>query len=155
MKNKNSTEGCGIGKRQATSMSLRPSSKYTAEPRTQERIIHLADMIAKGATRPTIMKYIQDEYHIKEHTAKRYYSAAMRYLLPENEPEFRKELIAKNIARLETIIEKGMKDDSNLKLAKEAIDSLNRMLGLGSGGVQVAVNNDKETDTQQIYIKFE
>lgn len=119
---------------------------------TVGRILELAKMLSKGKSRQTVIDYAMSTYQINETQAKRYYSAATKYLLPEDMDEFRKGLIQANMERLEHIIEKCM-EQGQWKVAREAIDSLNKMFGV-TGGVQVGIQTDNENNTQQIVIKF-
>lgn len=125
-----------------------------AEPATVLKVQEAAKMISDGKSRATIIELLQNKYGIGYDQAKHLYGAGIRFLIPEDEDNFRKELIVKNIARLETIIENSM-DDRQWKIAREAIDSLNKMIGIGNGGFQIAVNNDKDNNTQQIYVRFD
>ncbi len=120
---------------------------------TVGRILEIAKMLSKGKSRQTAIEYAMSHYNINEAQAKRYYSAATKYLLPDDVDEFRKGLIQANMDRLETIIEKCM-EQGQWKVAREAIDSLNKMFGV-TGGVQVGIQTDKENNTQQIVIKFD
>ena len=119
---------------------------------TVGRTLELAKMLSKGKSRQTVIDYAMSTYQINETQAKRYYSAATKYLLPEDMDEFRKGLIQANMERLEHIIEKCM-EQGQWKVAREAIDSLNKMFGV-TGGVQVGIQTDNENNTQQIVIKF-
>ena len=112
-----------------------------------------AKWIAKGKSKATVIADLVSNFGMAEATAKDYYLAAVHFLLPDNEEEFRKDIMAVNYQRLEEIIERCM-EDHNYKVAREAIAELNKMAGLGSG-VKIAVNNDTENNTQQIYIKFD
>lgn len=140
------------GKRKKTDITMRPSEGWSAEPLTENRVTEIAGMIVKGVSRQTIQTYIKDNYKVQERQARAYYNAALRYLQPDDEDEYKKGLIQANINRLETIIEAGMKDNANLKIAKEAIDSLNKMLGIG--GNNVAINRNKEGE-ETIIISFD
>lgn len=137
-----------------SSVNMQKSRNKTAEPATVMKVQEAARMISDGKSRATIIETLQDKYHIGYDQAKHLYGAGIRFLIPEDEDKYRKELIVKNIARLETIIENTM-NDRQWKVAREAIDSLNKMIGIGNGGFQVAVQNDAENNTQQIYIKFD
>lgn len=116
------------------------------------RVLELAKMLAKGKSRQSIMEYAMTHYDINEAQAKRYYAAAARYLIPEDLDEFKKGLIQANMERLETIIEECMAR-GQYKVARDAIDSLNKMFGV-TGGVQVGIQTDNENNTQQVVIKF-
>ena len=137
-----------------SSVNMQKSRNKTAEPATVMKVQEAARMISDGKSRATIIETLQEKYHIGYDQAKHLYGAGIRFLIPEDEDKYRKELIVKNIARLETIIENTM-NDRQWKVAREAIDSLNKMIGIGNGGFQVAVQNDAENNTQQIYIKFD
>ena len=137
-----------------SSVNMQKSRNKTAEPATVMKVQEAARMISDGKSRATIIETLQDKYHIGYDQAKHLYGAGIRFLIPEDEDKYRKELIVKNIARLETIIENTM-NDRQWKVAREAIDSLNKMIGIGNGGFQVAVQNDAENNTQQIYIKLD
>lgn len=117
------------------------------------KVIELSKMLSKGKSRQYVLDYAMSHYDVNEAQAKRYYSAAARYLIPDDVEEFRKGLIQANMDRLETIIEKCM-EQGQWKVAREAIDSLNKMFGV-TGGVQVGIQTDKENNTQQIVIKFD
>jgi len=126
----------------------------TPEAMTVLRIQEVAKMVSEGKTRDAIIDHLCGKYGIAYDTARNYYTDGIRWMIPKDEDEYRKEIIYKNFNRLETIIERAM-SNNQLKIAREAIDSLNKMVGIGNGGFQVAVNNDKENNTQQIYIKFD
>lgn len=118
------------------------------------KIQEAAKMISEGKTRDTIIAHLQEKYGMSFATARNFYTDGVRFLLPRSEAKYRNELIAANIARLEKIIEKAM-DANQLKVARDAIETLNKMIGIGNGGFQIAVNQDPENKTQQIYIKFD
>lgn len=118
------------------------------------KIQEAARMVAEGKTRDTIISFLMEKYGMAYGTARNFYTDGVRFLLPRSEAKYRNELIAKNIARLEKIIEMAM-DANQLKVARDAIESLNKMIGIGNGGFQIAVNQDPENKTQQIYIKFD
>lgn len=143
-------------KKVKSKVNLQPNRNKVvgAEPATVLKVQDAAKMITEGKTRATIIETLQEKYHIGYDQAKHLYGEGIRFLIPEDEDTFRKDLIMKNFARLETIIERAM-DSRQWKIAVSAIETLNKMIGIGNGGFQVAVNNDKENNTQQIYIKFD
>ncbi len=94
-----------------------------------------------------------EHYDINEAQAKRYYAADARYHKTEDMDELRKGLIQANMERLETIIEECMAR-GQYKVARDAIDSLNKMFGV-TGGVQIGIQTDNENNTQQVVIKFD
>lgn len=121
-------------------------------PETEVYILQIADMICKGKTKEACLDYIREAKDISLPQAKQYYDAAIRSLVPDDMDDYKKQMMAKNFKRLEKIVEKGMTDDRDLKLAKEAIAEINRML-MG-GGNKVVVNKNQEGD-EQIIISFD
>lgn len=123
---------------------------HTPTTITRERVIELSQMLAKGKSRPTLIKYITENYGITPGMADKYYEAAVRYLVPEDWQSFRDEVIAKNIQSLQYIVEKTMEKE-NYKLATEAINTLNKIF---NGGNQVTIAKDNNNN-EVIQIKFE
>jgi len=117
------------------------------------RVLELAKMLSKGKSRQTVIEYAMEHYDVTEPQAKRYYAAATRYLIPDDMDEFRKGIIQANMERLETIIERCM-ELGQYKVARDAIDSLNKMFGINSG-LQIGIQTDTENNTQQVVIKFD
>ena len=110
------------------------------------RVLECADMVAKGKSKNTIVKYVQDTYDISENQSLRYYAAALKYLLPPDEDGYRREMIAVNMNRLEPIVERCMEtgDLNSLRLAKDTISEMNKVLGVTNNKVMVAKDGDKE-----------
>lgn len=119
-------------------LQLVNGSKMT--PETANRVRDCARLIAKGKTRATILEYLQEHYGLARTSCPRYYQLALRYLDPEDCEGARKDIINKNTARLETIIEECMAagDEKHLRLAKDAIAELNKLAGVGGSGVTIA-----------------
>lgn len=136
-------------------ITIKPSRTEKPTPETIRRVREGGEMLAGGASRETVIKHYEEKYNLQNRQARDYYYAAIRTLIPRDYDRWRDGMIATNIARLEQIIESEMKDGGNKKLAKEAIDSINKVLGAGSNGVQIGIQNDKQTDTQQIIVKFD
>ena len=151
---KTSTKGIGVGKRAKTTVSMRPSEEWSAEPQTIMRVDEIAQMISDGKSRTTIQNYIKDNYGVQDRQARAYYNAALRLLIPDEDKydEYRKALIQANIDRLEKMIEKmidGNRDD--MKLAKECIAELNKLIGMGDKtNIMINKNDDEETFIIQI-----
>lgn len=125
---------------------------------TERRVIDVANMISEGKSRKNVLKYIQENFELGERQAKRYYQAALNWLIPENLEEYRDGLIQANIERLETIIQEGIEKSSDarrgadyLRAAKDAIAELNRILGVGNTKIQVGQNKDGD---QTVQIEF-
>lgn len=154
MAKKTTTKGKGIGYREKTTVTMRPSEEWSAEPLTIMRVDEIAQMISDGKSRSTIQKYIKDNYGVKERQARCYYNAALRLLIPDEDKydEYRKALIQANIDRLEKMIEKnidGNRDD--MKLAKECIAELNKLIGMGDKtNIMINRNDNEETFVIQI-----
>ena len=150
---KNSTKGIGVGKRAKTTVTMRPSEEWSAEPQTIMRVDEIAQMISDGKSRTTIQNYIKENYGVQDRQARAYYNAALRLLIPDEDKydEYRKALIQANIDRLEKMIEKmidGNRDD--MKLAKECIAELNKLIGMGDKTNIMINKNDEETFIIQI-----
>lgn len=134
----------------------RPASKNkgSSKPATVLKVQEAAKMLSKGKSRATIIQHFMDTYGLSVKTAADYYEAGTRFLMPDNESEFKQNLIKANATRLETIYERAM-EAGDFKNAKEAIAELNKMIGVGKEGITVGINTDKENDTQQVLIRFD
>lgn len=148
MESKN--KGKGTGYREKTLISMRPSEEWSAEPATQARVMMVARMITAGKSRETIQDYIKKNFNVEERQARAYYTAAMRYLMPEDEEEYRNALIQANLSRLETIVEKCMSG----KYYKEAISAIKEMNNVIAPRNNVTIAKNKEGD-EVISISFD
>lgn len=144
------TKGKGNGYREKTLISMRPSEGYSSEPQTQERVLKIAKMITAGKSRETIQDYIKKNFKVAERQARAYYGAAMRYLLPDDEEEYRNTLIQANLSRLETIVEKCMSG----KDYKDAIAAIKEMNNVIAPRNNVTIAKNKEGD-EVISISFD
>lgn len=135
-------------------ITIKPSRTEKPTPETMRRVAEGSKMLAEGASRETVIAHYETKYNLQNRQARDYYYAAIRTLLPIRYDEWREGMIATNIARLERIIEAEMKEGGNKKLAKEAIDSINKVLGAGRESITVGVSNDNENNTQEFIIKF-
>lgn len=121
---------------------LRPSEQWTTKPQTIERIISLAKMISEGMSRKSAQEWIMTNYDVSGRQARAYYSAALRYLIPDNEEEYKRGLIQANINRLETIIERTMAEGSaDYKSAIAAIKEINRLVAPNENSIEVATKD--------------
>lgn len=121
---------------------LRPSEQWTTKPQTIERIISLAKMLSKGMSRKSAMEWIMTNYGVGDRQARAYYTAALRYLIPDNEEEYKRGLIQANIDRLETIIERTMAEGSaDYKSAIAAIKEINRLVAPNENSIEVATKD--------------
>ncbi len=140
-------------KTKSKKVALKPEAELPSTVSLQ-KVMELSKMLARGKSKQYIIDYAMEKYGVGEPQAKRYYSAAVRNLVPDDVDEYRKGLIQTNFNRLETIVEKAM-EEGDWKNARETIAEMNKMCGVTGQGVQVGINNDKENNTQQIVIKFD
>ena len=122
-------------------------------PETIMKIEGAAKLISEGKSRATVIQWMQDEYGIAYDTARGYYTDAVHYLLPDNDEEFRQNLVKINYERLDKIVQESM-NAGNYRVAREAIAEQNKMCGLHQG-ISVGIATDKTNDTQQVIIKFD
>lgn len=123
---------------------------FAPDPETLKRIAEVTKKICEGGSRTSIFEWIKNQYGIGYRQSRKYYSAAIRFLIPEDMEEYRKELIQANIQRLETIIEDTMTTKGMAyTTAIQAIKELNKMLGLDNSKM-VAV----ETPDTKFVIKL-
>ena len=121
---------------------LRPTEQWTTTPQTIERIISLAKMISEGMSRKNTQEWIMTHYDVSARQARAYYSAALRYLIPDNEEEYKRGLIQANINRLETIIERTMAEGSaDYRSAIAAIKEINRLVAPNENSIEVATKD--------------
>ena len=121
---------------------LRPTEQWTTTPQTIERITALAKMISEGMSRKNVQEWIMAHYDVSARQARAYYSAALRYLIPDNEEEYKRGLIQSNIERLETIIERTMAEGSaDYKSAIAAIKEINRLVAPNENSIEVATKD--------------
>ena len=121
---------------------LRPTEQWTTTPQTTERIISLAKMISEGMGRKSAIEWIMTNYEVGDRQARAYYTAALRYLIPDNEEEYKRGLIQANINRLETIIERTMAEGSaDYKSAIAAIKEINRLVAPNENSIEVATKD--------------
>ncbi len=122
---------------------------------TMSKIEICAEKLSKGATKNEIINYLKNTWGLTTNGASEYYYAACRYLRPKDPEKYREALIQNNITRLERIIDECMQSDKNakgLKVAREAIAELNKMLGIT--GNNVTIKQNQEEKTQEIQINF-
>lgn len=144
----------GVVAKPKSKIKLNPEREDNTKNETILKIEQAAKWIASGKSRATVKDMLVERYGMALATANDYYNEAIKVLIPENEEEWRHNLIKTNITRLERIYEKAM-EDSDYRSAREALSELNKMCGLTGSGLQIGINNDKNNDTQQIIIKFD
>ena len=121
---------------------LKPSDEWKANSQTIERVTNLAKMLSEGMSRKSAMEWIMTNYGVGDRQARAYYTAALRYLIPDNEEEYKRGLIQANINRLETIIERTMAEGSaDYKSAIAAIKEINRLVAPNENSIEVATKD--------------
>ena len=121
---------------------LKPSDEWKANSQTIERVTNLAKMLSEGMSRKSAMEWIMTHYDVSGRQARAYYTAALRYLIPDNEEEYKRGLIQANINRLETIIERTMAEGSaDYKSAIAAIKEINRLVAPNENSIEVATKD--------------
>ena len=121
---------------------LKPSDEWKANSQTIERVTNLAKMLSEGMSRKNAQEWIMTHYDVSGRQARAYYSAALRYLIPDNEEEYKRGLIQANINRLETIIERTMAEGSaDYKSAIAAIKEINRLVAPNENTIEVATKD--------------
>lgn len=121
---------------------LRPTEQWATTPQTIERVTSLAKMLSEGMSRKNAQEWIMTNYDVSARQARAYYSAALRYLIPDNEEEYKRGLIQSNIDRLETIIERTMAEGSaDYKSAIAAIKEINRLVAPNENSIEVATKD--------------
>lgn len=130
-----------------------PRKSQTPTERSKVRVEELAEAIVKtGMRRATALKWAQERFGVSYDTSKAYYAAAMRYLRPDDPEKYREELINKNFAILEEMLETALKR-GDLKNANAVIRTLNQMTGIS--GNKVEIKDESQSGTSKtITISF-
>ena len=122
-----------------------PGNAFSVTPATEYRVIETAKMITEGKSKQTCLEHIQKAQGCGLQQARMYYQAALNWLIPDDLPAYKQGLLQANIERLEGIIEDCIerKDDKAhgsdyMRVAKDAIAEINKVLGVGHGRVVVA-----------------
>lgn len=119
-----------------------------------EKVNEISKLLAQGKSKQYVIDYAVEHFCVGLPQARRYYSSAVKNLMPKNPEKYREGLIQTNFNRLETIVERAM-EEGDWKNAREAIAEMNKMCGLTNGGFQIGIATDKANDTQQVIIKFD
>ena len=121
--------------------------------RTKVIMEEFAEEIAKTTMpRRTAIKWAEERYGVAEATASRYYAAAMRYLRPSDPEKYREEIIDKNFAILERMLQTALKR-GDLKSATQIIRTINQMIGIGGNKVEIK-KGEVSGQTETITISF-
>lgn len=116
----------------------------------------IQDMIAQGKSRQSIIKYLTDQ-GINQKTASCLYYEALKDMTPSPDllDDYKKGIVVQNLDRLENIINNTLSGNTgDKKVALQAIDTLNKMIGAYAGNNGVTINKDNQGN-EQIIIKFE
>lgn len=137
-------------------VSIAPLKDYEATPDTTRKICLVAEKISAGESRQSIQKWIMDTFGVGDRQARAYYGAGMNLLIPDEKEfdDYKRGLLMANMDRLEKIIEKSIEsnDAQMLRVAKDCISEINKMIGVSSSNnVTIAKNGDEEI----IQITFE
>lgn len=121
--------------------------QFAVTPATEVRVMEVARRICNGDSKQTCLQYIQDAQGCGLQQAKYYYQAALNWLIPDDMDAYKQGLLAANMERLEKIVEECIrhKDDNfkgsdYLRVAKDALAEMNKVLGVGHGRMTVAEN---------------
>ena len=110
------------------------------EAETERRVFEIVEMIVKGKSETSCLKHLQDTYNIGVKTANNYYLSAVKFLMPKDVDDYKEKMLAKNIKRLEMIIEKTM-DKENYRDAIQALREINRLVSPNNNTVSVATTD--------------
>ena len=133
--------------------SVKIRKENTPSNRTKIIMEEFAEEIAKTAMpRRTAIKWAAERYGVAESTASSYYAAAMRYLRPSDPEKYREEIIDKNFAILERMLQTALKR-GDLKSATQIIRTINQMVGIGGNKVEIK-KGEVSGQTETITISF-
>lgn len=133
--------------------SVKIRKENTPSNRTKIIMEEFAEEIAKTAMpRRTAIKWAAERYGVAESTASSYYAAAMRYLRPSDPEKYREEIIDKNFAILERMLQTALKR-GDLKSATQIIRTINQMIGIGGNKVEIK-KGEVSGQTETITISF-
>lgn len=133
-------------------LSLAPERGCTPTPETVKKMLEVVKKIAKGGNELEILDWIQDTYGYGFAMAKKYYTAALNFLVPAEPEETRQQSIAVLEARYEELYKKAY-DNGQYKTARDILDSLAKLKGYtGGNSVRIAEN---ERGDRLIEVKFD
>ena len=133
-------------------LSLAPERGCTPTPETVKKMLEVVKKIAKGGNELEILDWIQDTYGYGFAMAKKYYTAALNFLVPAEPEETRQQSIAVLEARYEELYKKAY-DNGQYKTARDVLDSLAKLKGYtGGNSVRIAEN---EKGDRLIEVKFD
>ena len=125
--------------------------------KSQETLAQTQELISKGMSRKDVCDWLETQGMERKNAYTIYYSA-LKELVPEENflDDSKKYLIQQNLDRLETIINSSITGNTGeKKVALQAIDTLNKMLGVYSdtNKVMIAKNSQGEEIIQIDFAK--
>lgn len=114
-------------------LSLNPDLNTTPSPSTVLKVLEIVKHIQKGETQVDVWNWICDTYNLSLPTAKKYYTAALNFLLPEEGSEAQKRAMSTLLIRYEELYKRAY-DEGQLKTARDILDSLAKLQGLAGQG---------------------
>ena len=117
--------------------------------------MEIMDAISKGQSRASIVQTLVDD-GITYRNAQQLFYEAMKDMTPDINllDDYKRGIMQQNLDRLEKIINSSIEGNTGeKKVALQAIDTLNKMLGIYSGN-NVTINKNQEGD-EQIIISFD
>lgn len=111
------------------------------------KVEEMAKMIAKGESKEKTIEKVMKKYGLSYGRVSDLYYEAVKFLLPKDENQFRQEVQALNVERLNKIVDECM-ESKNWKEATKAIAELNKMAGITSNGVKVGMRTDGEGNSE-------
>ena len=133
-------------------LTLTPEQGTTPSPATVKKLLDIVKKIAKGGNELEILDWIQDTYGIGFSSAKKYYTAALNFLVPAEPEETKRQSIAVLETRYEELYKKAY-DNGQYKTARDILDSLAKLKGY-TGGNSVRIAETAEGD-KYVEVKFE
>lgn len=134
------------------SEALLPGTKK-ATVATTARIIELAEKITnEGYGRQAIKKYAEENYGLSDTQSERYWTAALKYLVPEDPEKYREALIGRNFSVLESLLQKSI-ERNDFKTALDVVKVMNTLLGVGGKQVEIK-DKDGSGEERKIVISF-
>lgn len=125
-------------------LSLVPEKDTTPSPAVVLKVLEIVKHIQKGETQVDIYKWICDEYGLSLSMAKKYYTAALNFLLPQSGSEAQERALQTLLIRYEELYKRAY-EAGQLKTARDILDSLAKLNGLtGGNSIKYAENANGE-----------
>lgn len=126
--------------------------KKNMEDKTDEiRVMIVLQMIVEGIREIDIINFCIDKWGVAVVEAKRYISTAKQELKNAYGAEFKREIVEKNMARLEMLFVANYKN-KDYKECRCLIESINKMLGIGGQSIRLQGDLDNPLMMKQINV---